>query len=165
MIFSQSLWFYSPKEVDSFAKCIFCFLLQRLPGILFMCLSVPFLIISGAPTITVVFLRCHIFCFYFQVFIFTYSIIVFDWFIIICCLWYINLKTCFSFIVLNHYIWSLALCISISLDIWGSLRFIVVVANCWYVVGKFWGLVTDSFFFFLPYSHVIFFLCRSYKRN
>ena len=77
----------------------------RLPGILLICLSVLFLIILGAPTITgtvMVVLRCHIFHFLFPCFI-----LFFNWYII-CWHWPINYKAYFSFIALNPHIWSIA---------------------------------------------------------
>ena len=58
-----------------------------LPGILVMYLSVAFLIIPSAPTITgtEIVLSSHIFLnFHFLVFVFTHFMTFFDWYVIIC---------------------------------------------------------------------------------
>ena len=62
--------------------------LQR---ILLMCLSIPFLIIPGIPTIThiVVVLRCHIFSISISRWLYL-LILLFDGYIIICWHWYLN---------------------------------------------------------------------------
>ena len=75
--------------------CISCWL--GLQGIL-MCLSVPFLIIPSAPTITgtMVVLRCQIFFnLYFEVFVFSYFIVFFDCYVIISRYCHIHEKICF----------------------------------------------------------------------
>ena len=52
--------------MSSSAKCNFCISYRmRLPGILLMCLPVPFLITPGLPQFLLVILRCDIFQFLF----------------------------------------------------------------------------------------------------
>ena len=88
------------------------------PGILLMCLYVPFSIIPRVPTITCtiekmwnLILRCHIFSISISWSLYLlYSLP----YIIICSHCHINDKACFSFKV--HNIWSLAYYFSISLD-------------------------------------------------
>ena len=56
----------------------------------------------------------HFLNFYSQALLFTY-LIFFDWYVIICWYWHIN-KTCFSFILLKHYIWSISFYFSVILS-------------------------------------------------
>ena len=83
----------------------------ELSGILLMCLSVRFLIITSAPTITgtVVVLRCHIFSISISRFLY---LLIYDYLLALT----YQLEIMFFYIVLTLYIWFIAFYFIMSLD-------------------------------------------------
>ena len=98
------------KGDEQFRKMQFCCISETARYLVNMFICPLFMIMPRAPTITDA--VQHFFTFYFQV-LFYYIL----W--LICNYlfgWYTNLKICFSFIILNHYIWSIAFYFSICSD-------------------------------------------------
>ena len=116
----HSHWYYSPEEMNISTWCIFFCISYRLwmPGTLLMCLSVSFFNHTqcfhyywhdGSLKVS------HFFDIHFQVFLFTNLITFYDRRHYLLSFVY-QLEGMFSFIVLNNYIWLVALYLSIRLD-------------------------------------------------
>ena len=90
------------------------------PGIMLMCFWVPFLVISRNSTITstMVVLRCHIFIISISKSFYLLMLLYYLTEILLSNVTNISIRrNYFSFIVLNHSIWSIALYFPISFDI------------------------------------------------